>query len=671
MPIIDTRNLSFQYQVESAETAAVRDLSFSIYEAEFVAIVGKSGSGKSTLFHLLGCLLRPTSGQIFLAGLDVSSLQDHEVAHLRNREIGFVFQQFHLLPRATVLQNVLLPTLYTEDSSSKKEWEEKAHQILDQVGLGRKKESHPNQLSGGEQQRVAIARALLMDPKLILADEPTGNLDTQNSELIFQTLKELNQRGKTVVVITHDSELAKRFHRTIRLQDGRIVDDTGAKIPSRESGPSETFSRPSSFQFNWEFIGRLLPQAVQNLMRNKVRAVLTMIGVVVGVAAVFAMLTFGQFAQDKLMKGYQELGVNTVMIHFQDNWRRKATDAVTMAFDEIKPERDLAPLQRIFPEIETSSPHMMSWEHTVNYGGKTIEKDAQVIGVSDSMLQITNRKLILGKPFTPFHVNEASAVCLVGTEIVERLFKGVSPVDQILFLTDRQNSAYPCRILGVMESLSSNKDWRRPNLEVVVPYTYFQKVSSSWWERKIHGVAFKFKPSADPEKSAKAVKAYFVQKYGKAIVVFIGSDAALVAQMKKALLLFTLLLGTIAIITLTVGGIGINNMMLVSVNERFKEIGLRKAVGATNQVIRTQFLLESVLMSAIAGLTGVVIGFASYELVIFIAAKLVNKMQFEWIFEPIPFLLALVSIVAVGIASGIVPALKAEKLQVIEALRSE
>lgn len=671
MRVIETKNLAFQYAGGAASAAAVKDLSFSIEEGEFVAIVGKSGSGKSTLFHLLGCLLKPTSGKIFLAGQDVSNLSDHKIAHVRNEEIGFVFQQFHLLPRANVIQNVLLPTLYTESNLAKEEWEKRANGILDQLGLAEKKNSLPNQLSGGEQQRVAIARALLMEPKLILADEPTGNLDTANSEMVFQTLKSLNAQGKTVVAITHDNELSKRFSRTIRLQDGKITEDSGTPPNLRPNGKVESLSSPKPFSLDFAFISKLLPQAVQNLMRNKIRAALTMIGVVVGVASVFAMLTFGSFAQQKLMKGYQELGVNTVMMHFEPNWRRKATDVISVSFEGVDEEKDLKPLRKIFPEIESISPHMMHWEQTINYGGNTIEKDAQVLGVSEAAMHITNRKVIRGRGFSVFHVENASAVCLIGTEVVNRLFKGTSPLDRILFLTDRDASAYPCRVIGVMEPLSSNKDWRRPNLEVVLPYTYFQKTSKQNWHRSIHSLLVKFDPNVDSERSAKAIKAYFLQKYGKAVMVFIGSDAALVAQMKKALLLFTLLLGTIAIITLSVGGIGINNMMLVSVNERFKEIGLRKAVGATNDIIRTQFLLESVVMSAIAGILGVLIGFISYELVIFLAAKLVNKMQFEWIFEPIPFFLALLSIVAVGIASGIVPALKAEKLQVIEALRSE
>lgn len=671
MPIIETKNLSYQYAVGSTTAAAVKNLSLVIEEGEFTAIVGKSGSGKSTLFHLLGCLLKPTSGQIFLGDQDVSNLEDHAIAHVRNREIGFVFQQFHLLPRASVLQNVLLPTLYTELSTDKAEWERRANAILDLLGLKDKKNSHPNQLSGGEQQRVAIARALLMEPKLILADEPTGNLDTANSEMVFQTLKDLNRQGKTVVVITHDSELSKRFSRVIRLQDGLVIEDSGKHEGRSAAIHTERFRPPQKMRLNFDFIAKLLPQAMQNLMRNKIRAMLTMIGVVVGVAAVFAMLTFGQFAQEKVMKGYQELGVNTVMMHVESNWRRKATDSITTTYEGLEQEKDFAPLIKLFPEIEKISPHMMHWEQTINYGGKTVEKDAQVLGVSDGFLHITNRKLIQGRPMSAFHVESASAVCLIGTEVVDRLFKGINPLEKILFLTDRDGSAYPCHVIGVMEAISTNKDWRRPNLEVVLPYTYFQKTSKQSWDRMIHTVMIKFKPSTDPERSGKAIKSYFIQRYGKAVQVFLGSDAALVAQMKKALLLFTLLLASIATITLTVGGIGINNMMLVSVTERFKEIGLRKAVGATNDVIRTQFLLESLVMSAIAGLVGVLIGFISYELVIFIAAKLVNKMQFEWVFEPVPFLLALVSIVAVGIASGIVPALKAEKLQVIEALRSE
>lgn len=670
MPILRTENLSYHYSGAS-RTAAVQNVSLTFEEGEFVAIVGKSGSGKSTLFHLLGCLLQPTSGEIFLAEQNVSHLLEDAIARVRNQEIGFVFQQFHLLPKATVLQNVLLPTLYREDSLAEGEWEKRAHEILEQLGLSSKKLSYPNQLSGGEQQRVAIARALLMDPKLILADEPTGNLDTGNSEMVFQTLRELNQRGKTIVVITHDAELSKRFNRTIRLQDGSVIEDTKGAVEPKAVPLEKTAVYFPNTPLNVAFLLKLLPQAIQNLSRNKMRAVLTMTGVVVGVAAVFAMLTFGQFAQEKVMRGYQELGVNTVYFQVTPNWRRKATDVISVTFNGLDWERDLVPLQKTFPEIKRLTPHLMHWRHTAHFAGRTIENDAQVLGVSEAMLPILNRKLVSGRNLSVFHVNHQSAVCLIGTEVVERLFRGTSPLDKILFLTGDDGSASPCQVIGVMESTSSNKDWLRPNLQILLPYTYFQKTAKQAWEQKIYSLLLQFQPSADPDKAGKAVKAYFLHKYGKAIDVYLGSDAALVAQMKKALLLFTLLLGSIAAITLTVGGVGIHNMMLISVNERFKEIGLRKAVGATSRVIRTQFLLESVVMSSVAGLLGILIGFVSYELVIFIAAKLINQLQFEWVFEPFPFFLALISILAVGILSGIAPALKAEKLQVIEALRSE
>jgi putative ABC transport system permease protein len=259
---------------------------------------------------------------------------------------------------------------------------------------------------------------------------------------------------------------------------------------------------------------------------------------------------------------------------------------------------------------------------------------------------------------------------LIGSEIVERLFKNVEPVGQIIFVTRGDNLAYPCRVQGVLRPQSSNKEWRKPNLEIHLPYTYFQQVNSDW-NNEMHDFIAQLYPGTDIERTGLGIRRYFEQKYGKSGNFRVDNDSLLLAQMKKFLGLFAVMLSAIALITLGVGGMGINNMMLVSISERFKEIGLRKAVGATDRSIRIQFLFESVFLSTIAGMMGVALGFSGYEMIIFVASKFVSKLNFEWVMEPVALVLSLVSILVVGLASGIVPAVKAERLQVIEALRSE
>ena len=222
--MIEVKNITKVYKTGDIETRVLKGISFSIKEGEFVAIIGPSGSGKSTLMHILGCLDAPTNGQYFLEGKDVSHLSDDELADIRKKKIGFVFQAFNLLPRATVLRNAMLPLTYA--NISKDQREEIAKKSLLSAGLDEARFYHlSNQLSGGEMQRVAIARALVNNPSLILADEPTGNLDTKTGEIVLETFENLNKQGRTVILITHEKYIAQKAKRMISLKDGEIVED--------------------------------------------------------------------------------------------------------------------------------------------------------------------------------------------------------------------------------------------------------------------------------------------------------------------------------------------------------------------------------------------------------------------------------------------------------------
>jgi putative ABC transport system permease protein len=363
------------------------------------------------------------------------------------------------------------------------------------------------------------------------------------------------------------------------------------------------------------------------------------------------------------------MGVNTLVFYGYPNWDLRATDQVPVVFQSFDWERDLAPLKKVFPEILRISPMLYSWDSQLSYGGKTVDSDVRTFGVSSDGLPMANRKLIIGNNFSPFHVEYRSAVCIIGFEIYQRLFSNVSPLGQIVAVNQR-DSSFGCRVIGVLASLSSNKEWNKPNLQVYLPYTFFQSTSDPWMSR-IRQVVLQLKPGSDVEKVGKKIKAFFDMKYGKSARFDVGSDSVLIAQMNKFLSLFTILLGAIALVSLAVGGIGITNMMLVSVSERFKEIGIRKAFGATNFSIRVQYLVESILICGIAGLVGLVVGFLLYQGAIYGATKLVSKLAFEWTVDFTALLLSVVSIFVVGVLSGLTPALKAERLQVIEALRSE
>ncbi len=224
------------YPTGEEDTVALRDVDLTVRKGEFVAIMGPSGSGKSSLMHILGLLDRPSGGRYFLNGEDVSGLTRNQQAAIRNRQIGFVFQQFNLLPRTTVLDNVLLPTLYGRVPDGLL----RAVRVIDEVGLRDRTNHRSNQLSGGQIQRVAIARALIMEPSMILADEPTGNLDTEKSGEIMELFQQINAKGATVVLITHEEDIARYARRIIRLKDGRIVSDEDWQLPFERSRYDET-----------------------------------------------------------------------------------------------------------------------------------------------------------------------------------------------------------------------------------------------------------------------------------------------------------------------------------------------------------------------------------------------------------------------------------------------
>ena len=663
--IVKVDRISFRYSSQLEDKPILQDLSFEVKPGEFLAIRGPSGSGKSTLLYLLGNMNQFQSGSIEVLGFDLKNMSDEQAAHFRNQKIGFVFQQFHLLPKLTISENILLPSEYSENKDNQSQKLLELAQFLSIESILYK---YPNQVSGGQQQRAAIARALLNDPELILADEPTGNLDSENAGRIIHELKRLQQLGKTIILITHDHEVASQADRVIHLQDGRVVREevNHVIVAAKESNFSTSLHHINSKK---NLMMSLKNSWIQ-IRQNKIRSILNMIGISIGISAVLTMMTIGQFAKTEILASYAELGVNTVSFQGYPNWNAKASDSFNQVYRSFSWEKDILPLKKIFPEVIRVSPELRTWESKAFYAGREIENNVRVFGVSDETIQITQQKLLAGQFVNSFHVESKSDVCVIGFEIAQRLFLNINPLGEVLTYSDGDKN-HACRVIGIMKTRATRNEWRKPDLEIYVPFTYFQAKSTNWWATEIKEVLLELKPGSSIEKVGKSIQRFFESKYGNSGRFRVDSDSILISQMTQFLNIFSFFLIIVALISLAVGGIGIANMMLVSVNERYKEIGLRKALGATPQNIRDQFLNESILICVLAGMIGLFLGIGACQLILWGATKLIPKLEYQFLWNFWAILFSMTSILIVGFLSGITPAKRAEKLTPMQALRSD
>lgn len=675
MEIIRAENLTHAYGEGKQQTSVLHALNFTIQAGEMVAIQGPSGSGKSTLLHLLGGMLHCQQGSLEIDGVKLNELSSEQLALFRSEKISFVFQQFHLLARATVLENILLPTYYpAEFYQANSEHIARAKQLAEQLSITHRLNHLPNELSGGEQQRVAIARALMQGARIILADEPTGNLDSKNTQQMLDLLRELNQQGYTVIIITHEQEVAEQTQRVIHIRDGEIMDDQQREVksPITSNLPSTPLpSLPSKLQRIPRLSWQLLPNAWANVMRNKSRSLLTMLGIVIGIASILTMVTLGQFTKEKILASYNQLGINTLLIRGYPNFRIQANEFTPVVYQGFSIENDLQILPKIFPQINRWTP-LINWYSSLSadWGGNSISERISLRGVNQNYLPITEKKLLLGHNFSAFQVERESNVCIIGYGIAQQLFNSENPINQVVnFGTNA--SSFNCQVIGVLANQQSTSGNRDPNLQIFIPYTFLQSIAQYVYQQTVYSFLVSVDNHTNIQAVGKGITAYFKQKYGQSGNFSVAPNTLLLAQMNRFLNLFTLMLAVIALISLAVGGIGVTNMMLSTISERFQEIGLRKALGATDLSMRVLYLLEATLLCCMAGAIGLILGVTVYETILYVASRFVKALSFEWIYSPEAILLSIISMLLVGILSGIIPALKAERLQVVEALRSE
>ncbi len=655
--MIKIQKINKTYKTGKSHFQALRDVSLEIHEGEFVAIMGPSGSGKSTLLHLLGFLDRPDSGSYIVYGKEATLLSDDELALLRNSLAGFVFQQFHLLPRMSALQNTELPLIY----AGKRQLKQLAQQRIADVGLAQRAAHQPNEMSGGEQQRVAIARALVNNPPIIFADEPTGNLDTKSEAEIMAILEALNRQGKTIIMVTHEQEIASRARRIIMMRDGRIVSDTRRNPePSGKNRSCETIAceavlaHKHSVLKTIEFVDHLR-QAFQAIFSHKLRSLLSMLGILIGVAAVIAMLALGQGAKESIEKSLSSLGSNLLVVRpGSHNVRGVSLQAGEVTRFTLQDAQDMVKLE---PVAGVSA--WVRGRARVVYGNKNW--DTQLEGQSEDYASMRAQTPVAGRFFSEEEIRARQRVAVIGATIVKQLFGEGNPIGAEIKL-NRLNF----KVIGVLPIKGANA-WHDQDDIIVIPVTtaMFRVLGKEY----VDGIDVQAK-SAEVMKevidvlSALIIKRHRLVTEEEKASFEIRDLTEIQKTLEQTTQTMSLLLGAIAAISLLVGGIGIMNIMLVSVTERTREIGLRKAIGARANDIMAQFLVESVVMTFTGGLLGIMLGGGTAWLLSTFAGWATRVSASSVI-------LATLFSVGVGIGFGMWPARQAARLNPIEALRYE
>jgi macrolide transport system ATP-binding/permease protein len=654
--MIEIKNITKQYHMGSQTVRALDGVSLTIEPGDFIAIMGPSGSGKSTLMHILGLLDVPDSGSYLLYGKETSKLDEDDLAVVRRNVIGFIFQQFNLLPRTTALENVALPQLYSQGTPDL----EKAKKHLDAVGLGSRVEHRPNELSGGQQQRVAIARSLINDPGIILADEPTGNLDSKSEKEIMQVLQNLNDQGITIILVTHEEEIAQHARRIIRMRDGKIQTDERNGSPPPATANKERRSladlRPSQgLHSGFRNLAVHFGEGIRALTANKVRSGLSMLGILIGVAAVIAMLALGRGARDAVQSQLASLGSNLLVL------RPGAYRVGGLSLDAGSISRltldDHEAVTSNIKEIRRSAP-------IVNGRGQAVFSDknwsTSIIGTSTEYAEMKASVPIVGRFFEPEESKKRLRVAVIGLTVVDNLFGDRNPIGEWIKI-----NAIPFQVIGILPE-KGNNGFRDADDVIVVPLqTAMHRLLGKTY---LDEIDLEINNAAEMDVAQEAVKDLIYKRHkvppSQPDGYQIRNMADIQAALSESSRVMSWLLASIAAISLLVGGIGIMNIMLVSVTERTREIGLRKAVGARRSDILSQFLIEAIVVSVTGGLAGILLG-------CIITVSLAKLANWATTLSPDGMIIATVFSAAIGIVFGIWPARKASFLSPIQALRHE
>ena len=649
VPLIELRGITKTYRNGELAVEVLHGIDLSIHPGEFVAIMGASGSGKSTLMNILGCLDRPTTGSYRFMGRDVSHLSRDELAQLRREDFGFIFQSYHLIPTANATENVEVPAMYSGLATEARR--ARAQELLTELGLGERLEHRPNQLSGGQQQRVSIARALMNGGRIILADEPTGALDSKSGADVMRMLSELSARGHTVILITHAREVAQHAHRQIEIKDGHIVSDTGREAPVESPlHPREKADfKPAFSSDGGSHVADVLEAArtaLRALRANIFRSVLTLLGIVIGVGSVIAMLAIGDGAKQAVVDRISAMGTNLMLVRPGAPNQRGFNSTATLVVADVDAIDTLPNVLGAIPEQNSSV--------TLRYGGS--DYSSSINGTSAKFPQVRQWPVAQGTFFTEEDSATYATVAVLGQTVAGALFPGgENPLGKHVLVN---NIIF--QVIGVMSERGASPMGSDQDDVVFVPYATSSLRLSG--QRFLRNVTVAVQDVARIDDTQSAVEALLLERHG--VVDFqIRNMASLIESTEATQNTMTILLGSIAAISLLVGGIGVMNIMLVSVTERTREIGIRMATGARERNIMQQFLIEAVVVSALGGAIGVVGGLAT--------AAVIGAFGTPVQYSPSPVLLAFGCAFATGLVFGFLPARKAAQLDPVVALSSE
>ncbi|WP_372056410.1 MacB family efflux pump subunit [Tistrella mobilis] len=645
-PLFRLRRISRRFGA-NGDVLALDDISLDIHRGEMIAITGTSGSGKSTLMNILGCLDRPSDGQCLIDGHDTGTMTPDALATLRNQLFGFVFQRYNLLPDASAAENVELPALYAGAPAG---WRRtRAVELLTRLGLGDRLHHRPSELSGGQQQRVSIARALINNAQVILADEPTGALDAASGEDVLRRLEELNRNGRTIIIVTHDPQVAARARRRIRIADGRIVADELCNMdPPSPLMSSEPLADPVPHggHRRLDMLATAARTALRSLRRDPFRTLLTLVGVMIGVASVIAMLAVGEGGRETTLARLEKMGTNLLIVRPGAPGVRNTADLTSLTIEDIQAIRGVEGLTAVSP--------VRSLRTTLRAG--TNDYVTTVHGVWPDIAVVRNWRAVIGEFISAEDVADYRAVVVLGQTVARNLFPETpDPTGRLLVIRNM-----PFEVIGILNTRGADQ-WGNDHDDVaLIPLSAgFLRILGKPY---VSSVTVKVDRAEGMAAVATDIDRLMMARHG--IRNFQITDSAAAQQaLSESQRSFAMLLGAVATISLLVGGIGVMNIMLVGVTERTREIGIRMATGARRRDVLTQFNIEAVVVCGLGGIIGVALGIG--------AALILARSGFDVVIRPAPAMAAFGCSFLTGLIFGWLPARKAAGMDPVRALASE